>query len=114
MLALHEGGLQRRVRVGLLLEQQPDDVHGVEFARGVGIRTPVPHGEPVHVDRGVQRAHPGGRVHDVRVGAGVEQQLREVVMGVDDGENERGGAVGIGEDDGSYERGFAPASPSPG
>jgi hypothetical protein len=46
--------------------------------------------------------------------AGVEQQLREVVMGVDDGENERGGAVGIGEDDGSYERGFAPASPSPG
>ena len=80
-----------------MVEQPAHDVHAVERSCRPRVRPPVPDGQPVHVDGGVQRTHAGVFVHDVRIGAGVDEERGEVVVRVDDRDHERGCAIGIGQ-----------------
>jgi hypothetical protein len=49
----------------------------------------------VHVHGGVQRGR-AALIGDIRVGAGLDEQRRKLVVRVDDRDDERRGAVGIG------------------
>jgi len=92
--ALHQNRLQPRVRIRAVFEQQADDLEACRAVVGVRRVAPEHPRQRAHVDGRVQRRHAGG-VGDIRIRAGLNQELRGVVVRVDDCKHQRRRAVRI-------------------
>jgi hypothetical protein len=95
VMPLHQWRLESRIRIGLVREQNFDQIDSIEVARWPGVGTAVSNRQAMHVHRRIQRCHVGFVVADIRVGAFLDEQRGLVVVGIDDGDDERRGTVGI-------------------
>jgi hypothetical protein len=87
--------LQPRVRTRAVIEQHRHQLQGHRpVVDHLGRRT-VRGGHGVRVDGGVQR-RPAARIGQVRIGAALDQEPRDVEVAVDDRGEERRDEVGIG------------------
>jgi hypothetical protein len=95
MRALHDGLLERRVRIGARGKQCARDVDGRQRSHWRRRAAPVPDRQAMHVDGRVQRAHAGLGIDDIRIGAGLDEHGRKFVVRVDDRDDGRRRAVGV-------------------